>query len=106
MMQVKLYVNASSSNSNYNDGNILASSSDDGAIKLWQIGGKLVRTFEGHSGGVRSICFSPDGMKLASASDDKTIKLWNLNGPLIKTFEPIDQKKLIGIGLIGIGYVL
>ena len=75
------------------DGNILASSSDDGAIKLWQIGGKLVRTFEGHSGGVRSICFSPDGMKLASASDDKTIKLWNLNGTLIKTFEPIDQNK-------------
>lgn len=75
------------------DGNILASSSDDGAIKLWQIDGKLVRTFEGHTGGVRSICFSPDGKKLASASDDKTIRLWNLDGTVIKIFEPIDHNK-------------
>jgi WD40 repeat protein len=76
------------------DGKILASSSNDGAIKLRQIDDQLVRTFEGHTGGVRSICFSPDGNKLASASDDQTIKLWNLDGTLIKTFESIDHNKI------------
>jgi WD40 repeat protein len=73
------------------DGNILASSSDDGVIKLWQTDGQLVRTFKGHAGGVRSICFSPDGNILASASDDTTIKLWNIDAKLIKTFCPIDH---------------
>jgi WD40 repeat protein len=75
------------------DGKIIASSSDDGAIKLWQTDGKLVGTFVGHSGGVRSICFSPDGKKLASASDDETIKLWSLDGSIINTLEPIDHNK-------------
>jgi WD40 repeat protein len=67
------------------DGNILASCSDDGSIKLWHIDGTEPRTLEGHSGGVRSICFSPDGQTLASASDDNTIKLWKLDGTLINT---------------------
>jgi WD40 repeat protein len=74
------------------DGNILASSSEDGTIKLWQIDGTLVHTFEGHTGGVRSICFSPDGTMLASASDDKTIKLWRLDGTEIQTFQPLHDQ--------------
>ena len=34
--------------------------------------GKLVRTFEGHTGDVTSVAFSPDGTRLLSGSGDKT----------------------------------
>jgi len=49
------------------------------AIKLWSVEGKLLKTFKGHSDGVRSLAWSPNGQTIASASGDKTIKLWNLD---------------------------
>jgi WD40 repeat protein len=37
--------------------------------------GTLVRTLDGHSRCVQSICFSPDGKYIASASYDNTAKV-------------------------------
>ncbi len=68
------------------EGGILASSSDDQTIKLWDITtGECIRTLRGHKSRVWSVAFSPDGMYLASSSD-RSIKIWELSsGECIRT---------------------
>lgn len=68
------------------DGQIIASSDDDGAIRLWKTDGSLLRILFGHTACVNDVIFSPDGQILASASEDKTVKLWKVDGTLISTF--------------------
>ncbi len=59
------------------DGATLASSSDDGTIKLWDVTTRTeIATLEGPGGGAFSIVFSPDGGTLAFGSWG-TIKLWD-----------------------------
>jgi len=72
------------------DGRLLASSSDDQTICLWDMAKRdtiaCLKTFRVHSGRVRSVAFSADGSLLASGSDDRTIRLWELNtGSCLKT---------------------
>ncbi|MBD2128702.1 serine/threonine protein kinase [Microcoleus sp. ZQ-A2] len=75
------------------DGKTLASGSEDGTIKLWDLQtGKLRNTLKGppspdkRSKSVRAIAFSPDGKTLASGGEDNGIKVWNLGtGKLLHT---------------------
>jgi WD40 repeat protein len=61
------------------NGKVLASSSGDKTIKLWDVAsGRELSTLSGHMDGVTSVTFSPDGKMLASGSSDKTIKLWDV----------------------------
>ena len=61
------------------DGSLLASSSEDSTIKLWETNDwKLKRTFIGHQSGVYEIVFSPNGQLLLSGSDDDTARLWSV----------------------------
>ncbi|OUL28577.1 NB-ARC domain-containing protein [Nostoc sp. 106C] len=57
---------------------ILATSSDDTTIKLWDVTtGECLQTLWGHNSWVHCISFSPNGQILASGSRDQTVKLWD-----------------------------
>lgn len=62
-------------------GDILASASRDGTIKIWSRDGSPLKTLRGHSNYVISLSFHPDPKIriLASASSDRTVKLWNID---------------------------
>ena len=70
-------------------GAILASSSRDGTVKLWNTDGSLRRTIDvnsdGEEQGVWSVAFAPDSETLATANEDGTIKIYNIDGNLQKT---------------------
>ncbi|GCE27580.1 hypothetical protein KDA_30640 [Dictyobacter alpinus] len=62
------------------DGSVLASSSDDQSIRLWNIStGRCICVLHGHMNRVRSVAFSPDQRYLVSGSDDRTVKLWDVD---------------------------
>ena len=51
----------------------------DNTVKLWALGsGRTLRTFEGHTDMVRSVCLSANGQNALSGSADKTVKLWGV----------------------------
>jgi len=67
-------------------GDRIATASDDGTAKLWDLQGNYLVTFTGHHDSVRSVSFSPTGDRIATASDDGTAKLWDLQGNCKVTF--------------------
>jgi WD40 repeat protein len=62
------------------DGKFLASADGDGTIRLWDLASmRMIRTFGGHKGMIRSISFSPDSRLMASGSNDHTLRLWEVS---------------------------
>jgi WD40 repeat protein len=73
------------------DGEMMASGSSDGTIKLWQSNGQLLRTINAQQSEVLGLSFSPDGQKLVSGGENGTVKFWTIDGTLLKTFEGHQQ---------------
>ena len=60
------------------DGRVVASASDDGAIKLWNIASQEeIATLAGHAESVTAVAFSPDGHMLASGAWDGSVMMWD-----------------------------
>ncbi|MEA5464118.1 nSTAND1 domain-containing NTPase [Leptothoe sp. PORK10 BA2] len=67
------------------DGRYLASSSDDGTLRLWDAHGKLLQVLRGHQGSVLDVAFSHDSQLLGSAGDDFTVRLWSVLEPITES---------------------
>ncbi|HEV7669202.1 MAG TPA: hypothetical protein VGS22_11790 [Thermoanaerobaculia bacterium] len=57
------------------DGRFVVTGSEDGKIKIWNLGGRGVRTWEGHRG--QSLALPADGRYVVSCSDDRTVRIWD-----------------------------
>lgn len=76
------------------DGNIIATASQDGTVKLWDLEGKQIKSFSAaNNAKFWGISFSPKGQILAAASTDGTVRLWRLNGKHIEEVEPLKVSK-------------
>ena len=56
------------------DGDLVASSSDDGTVALWQKGRNHLLL--GHQDKVRAVALAPDGSLLVSGGQDGSIRIW------------------------------
>lgn len=60
-------------------GHMLLSGSMDKTIRLWDVNDhkKCIRTFRGHSRGIRNLYFNNNGTRFISTAYDKWIKIWD-----------------------------
>jgi WD40 repeat-containing protein SMU1 len=74
------------------DGELLASGSRDGKVKVWKVSdGLCVRKFvKAHSQGITSVAFSKDGLQLLTTSFDSLVRIHGLkSGKMLKEFRSL-----------------
>ena len=67
------------------DGNTLATASDDGTARLWDVAThrQIGTPLTADDSNVNAVAFSPDGNTLATGGDDGTARLWDVAFPPI-----------------------
>ncbi len=64
------------------DNAFLLSGGKDNKVSMWDLSTmppKIIKTFEGHTGPVKSLDVSPNGKYLATGSADGSVRIWNLH---------------------------
>src|SRR5262249_9352770 len=65
------------------DGNLLASASDDGTVRLWEMNdGKQIKSINAHSGGALCVDLAADG-RFVSGGKERLVKIWDGSGNAI-----------------------
>jgi len=60
-------------------GNLLASASQDGTVRLWDLNRRRSsHALTGHVGGATALAFAPNGEQLASAGANGNVRLWTM----------------------------
>jgi WD40 repeat protein len=60
--------------------NLLATTGDDGYVRLWTLQGKIFKTIPAHRGSIKSLNANPyNNQQFATAGEDGLAKLWNIN---------------------------
>jgi WD40 repeat protein len=86
------------------DDKILASCGADKFVKTFEVpSGKLLKSFEGHTGHVLDVGWKSDGKLLASCGADKAIKVWDYEkGEQARTIAlPMGSKELTRLVFVG-----
>ncbi|MBW4696720.1 MAG: caspase family protein [Aphanocapsa lilacina HA4352-LM1] len=78
------------------NGEIIASASADGTVRVWRKDGTLIHTLTEHTNDVRSVVFSPDGNILASGDNSGNLILRQPDGSEAITIKAHD-KAIMGI---------
>jgi len=70
------------------DGTRIASGDALHHVQVWDpLTGKILLTYQKHTGPITALAWSPDGNSLASASDDQTVQVWDAtSGKQIQTY--------------------